>query len=156
IRGKRNLLARLFAGIPAVPEIMPNYGFGCQPKSTSADGNPTSDLGWEIYPKGLLDALKSMAKFGRPLYVTENGVADEEDRLRPKFIENHVAVLEKALNEEKIDVRGYFHWALTDNYEWAKGFKMKFGLFAVDLQTKKRIMRKSAKTYKHIIEEWKI
>ncbi|MBX5321351.1 glycoside hydrolase family 1 protein [Candidatus Bathyarchaeota archaeon A05DMB-3] len=156
IRGKRNLLARLFAGTPAVPEIMPNYGFGCQPKSTSADGNPTSDLGWEIYPKGLLDALKSMAKFGRPLYVTENGVADEEDKLRPKFIENHVAVLEKALNEEKIDVRGYFHWALTDNYEWAKGFKMKFGLFAVDLQTKKRIMRKSAKTYKQIIEEWKI
>jgi beta-galactosidase len=156
IRGKRNLLARLFAGIPAVPEIMPNYGFGCQPKSVSADGNPTSDLGWEIYPQGLLEALKAMAKYGKPLYVTENGIADAEDKLRPKFIEDHVKVLEKALNEEKIDVKGYFHWALTDNYEWANGFKMKFGLFAVDLQTKKRVMRKSAKTYKQIIEEWKI
>ncbi len=156
IRGKRNLLARLFAGIPAVPEIMPNYGFGCQPKSASADGNPTSDLGWEIYPEGLLNALESMAKFGRPLYVTENGLADAEDKLRPKFIEDHVAVLEKAIKEKRIDVGGYFHWALTDNYEWAKGFKMKFGLFAVDLQTKKRVMRKSSKTYKKIIEEWKI
>ncbi|MEM3784050.1 MAG: beta-galactosidase BgaS [Candidatus Bathyarchaeia archaeon] len=152
IRGKRNLLAKLFAGIPAVPEIMPNYGFGCQPNSVSAAGNPTSDMGWEIYPEGLLEALKAMAKFGKPLYVTENGLADAKDTLRAKFIEDHVAVLEKALNEEKIDVRGYFHWALTDNYEWAKGFKMKFGLFAVNIQTKKRTMRKSAKIYKKIVE----
>jgi beta-galactosidase len=144
IKGKKNLLAKLFAGIPAVPEIVQNYGFGCQPKGWSADGKPASDLGWEIFPEGLLDALKSMAKYGRPLYVTENGIADAEDSLRPKFIEDHIKILEKALSEEKIDVRGYFHWALTDNYEWAKGFKMKFGLFAVDLKSKKRTMRKSA------------
>ncbi|MEM2338226.1 MAG: glycoside hydrolase family 1 protein, partial [Candidatus Bathyarchaeia archaeon] len=156
IRGKRNFLARLFAGIPAVPEIVPGYGFGCQPNSMSAAGNPTSDTGWEIYPKGLLEALRAMAKFGKPLYVTENGLADEEDKLRPKFLEDHTAVLEKAVKEEKLDVRGYFHWALTDNYEWAKGFKMKFGLYDVDLQTKKRIARKSIKTYKQIIEKLKI
>ncbi|MEM3760786.1 MAG: family 1 glycosylhydrolase, partial [Candidatus Bathyarchaeia archaeon] len=88
----------------------------------------------------------------RPLYVTENGIADEKDELRQKFIADHWRMLEKALNEEKINVRGYFHWSLTDNYEWAKGFKMKFGLFAVDLKTKKRTMRKSAKVYKKIIE----
>ncbi|MGB9713341.1 MAG: beta-galactosidase BgaS [Candidatus Bathyarchaeales archaeon] len=153
IKGKRNLLAKLFAGIPAVPEIVPNYGFGCQPNSQSASGNPTSDLGWEIHPEGMLNSLKSMTKFAKPLYITENGVADAKDALRPKFIEDHVKVLEKALSEEKIDVRGYFHWALTDNYEWAKGFKMKFGLFAVNLETKKRKMRESAKTYKRIIED---
>jgi len=156
IRGKSNLLARLFAGIPAIPEIVSNYGFGCQPNSVSAAGKPTSDMGWEIYPEGLLEALKAMAVFGKPLYVTENGVADAEDKLRPKFLEEHVAVLEKAVNEEKLDVRGYFHWALTDNYEWAKGFKMKFGLYAVDLETKRRIPRKSAKTYQRIIEKSKI
>jgi beta-galactosidase len=102
-----------------------------------------------------LEALKAMAVFGKPLYVTENGVADAEDKLRPKFLEEHVAVLEKAVNEEKLDVRGFFYWALTDNYEWAKGFKMKFGLYTVDLKTKKRIPRKSAKTYQWIIEESK-
>lgn len=153
IKGKRNLLAKLFAGIPAVPEIMPNYGFGCQPNSQSADGRPTSDLGWEIFPEGMLNALKSMAKYAKPIYVTENGIADANDTLRPKFIEDHIKVLEKAVEEEKMDVRGYFHWALTDNYEWAKGFKMKFGLFAVDLENKKRKMRKSAETYKKIIED---
>ncbi|MEM3553968.1 MAG: beta-galactosidase BgaS [Candidatus Bathyarchaeia archaeon] len=151
IKGKRNLLAKLFAGIPAVPEIVPNYGFGCQPNSQSADGKPASDMGWEIYPEGLLEALKAMAKFAKPIYVTENGIADSEDKLRPKFLEDHIAILEKAIKEEKLDVRGYFHWALMDNYEWAKGFKMKFGLYAVDLQTKKRIMRKSAKIYKQLI-----
>ncbi len=152
IKGKRNLLAKLFAGISAVPEIVPNYGFGCQPKSQSADGKPTSDMGWEIYPEGLLEALKAMAKFAKPLYITENGIADSEDKLRSMFLEDHIAILQRAIKEEKIDVRGYFHWALTDNYEWAKGFRMRFGLFAVDLRAKKRIMRKSAKTYKQIIE----
>lgn len=156
IHGKRNLLARLFARIPAVPDIVPGYGFGCQPNSVSASGNPTSDMGWEIYPDGLFEALKAMAKYGKPLYVTENGLADAEDKLRPKFLENHIAVLEKAVKEEKLDVRGYFHWALTDNYEWAKGFKMKFGLYAVNLQTKKRTARKSTKTYKQIIRKLKI
>jgi beta-galactosidase len=153
IRGKSNLLARIFAGIPAIPEIVPNYGFGCQPNSVSAVGKPTSDMGWETYPEGLLEALKAMAGFGKPLYVTMNGVADAEDKLRPKFLEEHVAFLEKAVNEEKLDVRGYFHWALTDNYMWAKGFKMKFGLYAVDLKTKRRTPRKSAKTYQRIIEK---
>jgi len=72
IKGKRNFLAKLFAKIPAVPEIVPNYGFGCQPKSQSAAGKPTSNMGWEIYPEGLLEALKAMAKFAKPLFITEN------------------------------------------------------------------------------------
>lgn len=152
IKGRKNLLARLFAGIPAVPEIVPNYGFGCQPNSQSASGNPTSDLGWEIYPEGMLNALKAMSKFAKPLYVTENGIADAEDTLRPKFIKDHLKILEKAISREKIDVSGYFHWALTDNYEWAKGFKMKFGLFAIDLKSKRRKRLKSADIYKKIVE----
>ncbi|MBS7636796.1 glycoside hydrolase family 1 protein [Candidatus Bathyarchaeota archaeon] len=102
--------------------------------------------------EGLLKALKAMARFAKPLYIIENGVADSEDKLRQKFLKDHITILEKAAEEEKLDVRGYFHWALTDNYEWAKGFKVKFGLYAVNLQTKKRIMQKSAKTYKQIIE----
>jgi beta-glucosidase/6-phospho-beta-glucosidase/beta-galactosidase len=60
--------------------------------------------------------------------------------------------LEKAMNEEKIDVRGYFNWSLTDNYEWAKGFGQKFGLFSVDLETKSLKSRKSAEVLKGIIK----
>jgi len=153
IKGRKSLLAKLFAGIPAIPDIVQNYGFACQPKSKSAGGMPTSDLGWEIFPEGLCEALKLMERYNCPFYVTENGIADEKDELRPEFIVDHLNMLERAIDEEKIDVRGYFHWSLTDNYEWANGFKMKFGLFAVDLKTKKRTIRKSAKVYKKIIEE---
>jgi len=151
VKGKRSLLARIFAGMQAVPDMAENYGFLCKPNSTSADGRPATDSGWEIYPEGLLDALKAMQRYGRPLYVTENGLADAKDTLRPQFLIDHLKILEKAINEEKIDVKGYFHWALTDNYEWAKGFSMKFGLCEVELQTKKRKERKSAMIYKNII-----
>lgn len=156
VQGRKSFLARLFAGMPVIPDIVMNYGFTCQPNGVSADGRPTSDGGWEIYPEGMLEALKMMAKYGRPLYVTENGIADAEDVFRANFIVDHLKVMQKALNEEKIDVRGYFHWALTDNYEWAKGFSMKFGLCAVDLNTKKRKQRPSAKIYKEIIEREKL
>jgi beta-galactosidase len=67
----------------------------------------------------------------------------------------HLKILERAINEEQIDVRGYFHWALTDNYEWAKGFGQKFGLYSVDLETKLRKSRKSAEVLKEIVEKEK-
>jgi len=92
-----------------------------------------------------------MKKYNKPLYVTENGIADSSDRLRTNFITEHLKVLEKAIEEEKIDVRGYFHWSLIDNYEWAQGYRMRFGLYHVDFNTKERIARKSSETYKKII-----
>ncbi|MBC7131109.1 glycoside hydrolase family 1 protein [Candidatus Bathyarchaeota archaeon] len=152
VKGRRSLLAHLFMGIRAIPDIVENYGFVCKPKSQSSDGNPTSDMGWEIYPEGLQQALKSMTAYDKPLYVTENGVADAEDRVRPKFIETHLQVLGRVVDEDKLPVKGYFHWALTDNYEWAHGFRMKFGLYAVDLESKTRKKRKSADVYKRIVE----
>ncbi|MEM2995756.1 MAG: beta-galactosidase BgaS [Candidatus Bathyarchaeia archaeon] len=152
VKGKTKILAKIFVGTSTIPEPVYGYGFLCQPNTKSADGLPTSDVGWEIYPQGLLDCLHSMKKYGKPLYITENGIADEKDTHRPKFITEHLKTLEKAINEEKINVHGYFYWALTDNYEWAKGFKPKFGLYAVDPQTKTRKARKSAETYKKIIK----
>ncbi len=152
VKGKPSILAKIFAGISTLPEIVTDYGIACQPNSKSADGLLTSDGGWEIYPEGMLEALRAMKTYGKPLYVTENGIADEKDALRPSYIIEHLKILEKAINEEKIDVRGYFHWALTDNYEWAKGFGQKFGLFSVDLETKSRESRKSAEVFSGIIK----
>lgn len=147
VKGRPAILAKLFAGIPDFPQIVSNYGFACQPNSKSADGLQTSDTGWEIYPEGLLESLNAMKMYKKPLIVTENGLADERDALRPNFITEHLKVLQRAVNDEKIDVRGYFYWALTDNYEWAKGFGPKFGLCSVDQETKERKIRKSAETY---------
>jgi beta-galactosidase len=152
VKGRMSILARMFAGVPAIPQMVRDYGFACQPNAKSADGLQASDLGWEIYPEGLLESLKEMKTYEKPLYLTENGVADAEDTFRPGFITEHLKVLERAVGEEKIDVRGYFHWSLTDNYEWARGFGPKFGLFSVDPETKSRKRRKSADIYEEIVK----
>jgi beta-galactosidase len=152
VKGRKSVLARLATGMPALPDFQMGYGFACEPRSKSLDGLPTSDYGWEIYPQGILEVLNSMKAYGKPMYITENGIADAEDTLRPRFLADHLKMLDRAINEEKVDLRGYFHWSLTDNYEWAKGFGMKFGLYNVDLKTKKRTPRKSAERFRKIIE----
>ena len=154
LKGRRllSLLVKLFTGMPAAPEPASGYGPTCDPNSKSLDGHPASDAGLEIYPEGIAEAARLMKDYGKPMYITETGVADAEDRLRADFIREHLKVLAKAIREEKLDVRGFLYWALTDNYEWSKGFKMKFGLYAVDLNTKKRDMRKSASVLSDIIK----
>lgn len=94
-------------------------------------GRPTSDLGWDLYPEGMYLLVKRFSAYGWPIYITENGIADQAGDTRPQFLLQHLSALEKAANEGA-DVRGYFHWALLDNFEWAEGFGPRFGLFSVD------------------------
>ncbi|MFA4661406.1 beta-galactosidase BgaS [Pyrococcus kukulkanii] len=140
---------------PSIPLIsfkgVPDYGYGCRPGTTSKDGNPVSDIGWEIYPKGMYDSIVAANEYKVPVYVTENGIADSKDVLRPYYIVSHINAMEEAY-ENGYDVRGYLHWALTDNYEWALGFRMRFGLYEVNLITKERKAReKSVKVLKEVI-----
>lgn len=108
-----------------------------------------NDLGWEIYPEGIYRLLKKMKRFNKPIYITENGTADANDDLRPRFIVEHLKFVHKAI-EEGVDVRGYLHWSLIDNFEWADGHGPKFGLYQVDRKTFKRTARGSAKLYSEI------
>jgi len=111
-----------------------------------------TDFGWEVYPKGIYRVLKSLQRYGVPLYVTENGVADEKDALRADFIREHLEWTHRAI-ADGVDVRGYFHWSLLDNFEWAEGFSKRFGLFEVDFQTQERRLRPSALVYRDIAAE---
>jgi beta-glucosidase/6-phospho-beta-glucosidase/beta-galactosidase len=110
-----------------------------------------SDFGWEIYPDGLRDVLAIAASYGRPVYVTENGVADADDDQRPAFLVRHLAVLDQAIADGVADVRGYFHWSLVDNFEWSTGYFTRFGLFRVDSRGV-LLPRHSAEVYGRIIE----
>ena len=112
------------------------------------DGAPMNDLGWEIYPEGLEQALTECASFGLPVMVTENGIADASDRRRPDFIRASLAALDRA-RAAGVDVRGYFHWSLLDNFEWSDGHRGRFGLYAVDFDRPEgpRIQRPSARAY---------
>lgn len=109
----------------------------------------TTDLGWEIFPEGIYKVLKSLSRFKKPIYVMENGLADAEDKYRAHFIVDHLIFVHKAISEG-VDVRGYFHWSLIDNFEWAFGYSPKFGLFEVDYKTMKRTPRRSAAVYADI------
>jgi len=113
------------------------------------DNETINDLGWEIYPEGIYHALKELKEYEKPVYVTENGVADSNDKLRKNFIKSHLRYIHKAI-EEKTDVRGYFYWSLIDNFEWDKGFKPRFGLVEIDYDTLRRKIRPSAFYYSNI------
>ena len=126
------------------------YGRRCTKNSKSKAGLPTSDFGWEIYPEGLSEVLKSFwNRYSLPLWVSENGVADEKDNLRSYFIVSHLAQVLKSL-EEGVDIRGYLHWTLVDNYEWADGFTMKFGLSSFNSKTCQLQRRQSSLVLKDI------
>ncbi len=108
-----------------------------------------TDMGWEIHPEGIYNALKGLSGYHKPIYITENGIADARDAKREKFIGEHLRWLARALGEG-VDIRGYFHWSLLDNFEWDKGFWPRFGLVEIDYKTLERKIRPSGYVYAKI------
>jgi beta-glucosidase len=92
---------------------------------------PITDFGWSVYPSGLRDILDEIQPYGVPVIITENGLADATDAQRPRFLLDHLYVLAKAIDDGH-DIRGYYHWSLMDNFEWASGYCPQFGLYHVD------------------------
>jgi beta-glucosidase len=112
-----------------------------------------TDMGWEIYSEGLYRALKMINRYtSKPIYITENGLADDSDTKRARFIEDHLLVLNGAL-AEGMNIKGYFYWSLLDNFEWAFGFTKRFGLYHVDFSTRKRTLRVGSLKYPEIISK---
>lgn len=109
-------------------------------------------MGWAIDPGGLTRVLEQLKVYRLPIYITENGLADADDDQRSDFIRDHLRAVEAA-QVRGVDVRGYLHWSLLDNFEWADGFTPRFGLVAVDYATQARTPRRSAYVYKAIIEQ---
>lgn len=106
---------------------------------------PLSDLGWYMEPEGLYPILvRVWERYKKPIIITENGLADRNDQYRQWWIEETIVAMERALSEG-VDLRGYFHWSLLDNFEWAQGWWPKFGLVEVDRKKgMKRTIRPSA------------
>ncbi len=112
------------------------------------DGDDVSDLGWKIAPGGFERRITELyQRYRKPLVITENGLADADDDQRARFLVEHITALQRAM-AAGADVRGYFHWSLMDNYEWAHGYTMKFGLYEVDQATKALKPRASARVFK--------
>ena len=103
----------------------------------------------EAYPPAIRAAVERVARLAKPIYILENGVPDARDRIRPWLIVNAVDQLHRLI-EEGYDVRGYFHWSLTDNFEWSEGWGLRFGLVALDRGTQARVIRNSGYLYSAI------
>jgi len=127
---------------------------------SAGDGELTA-MGWGVEPKGLTWILERVAREypDVPLYVCENGAAyrdlvapdgtvDDPDRIA--YLDSHIAAVAAAM-ETGADVRGYFVWSLLDNFEWAWGYSMRFGLVRVDPETLNRTVKKSGFWYRDLI-----
>lgn len=103
-----------------------------------------SDMGWNMQPSYIGHAIERLyEKYHKPIFITENGLADADDANRVWWLTQTIIALQHAI-ASGIDVIGYLHWSLTDNFEWDKGFWPRFGLFAVNYKTMERTPRPSA------------
>ena len=113
-------------------------------------GLPLSSAGWAIDAGALRRALTDLSEeCGLPILITENGVADDHDELRPSYLRDHLNAVADAI-DAGIDVRGYLYWTAWDNFEWAEGYTKRFGLFSVDRETQERMAKPSAALFAEI------
>lgn len=104
-----------------------------------------TEAGYEYYPEALARVVKFISIYwNKPIIITENGICTSNDKERVEFIERALTGLYECL-EEGINVIGYIHWSLLDNFEWQLGYKPKYGLISVDRLTQKRYPKDSLK-----------
>jgi beta-glucosidase/6-phospho-beta-glucosidase/beta-galactosidase len=126
---------------PALPQLSPLTTFNALTLSL-----------WNEYPRGIYEMALRARDYGLPVYITENGTADQSDEgVAPRFLVQHLSWLSRA-PAEGVQLRGYFYWRLVDNYEWNHGMAMKFGLFRLGPQ-KERTPRPVAAVYRQIAEQ---
>jgi beta-glucosidase len=120
-----------------------------------------TDVGWGIYPSGIRSVLQRVKGIvgSLPVYITENGCAvpDQpdasgfvEDRERVSYLRLHLIEMHKAI-QDGVNLKGYFLWSLMDNFEWASGFRPRFGIIHVDYPTQRRTPKLSARWYSDVI-----
>ncbi len=111
-----------------------------------------NDLGWEMRPGDLKLVLVRLKKWNKPIIITESGAADHKDEYRKQWIASSVAAIHGAIGEG-VDVFGYLHWSLLDNFEWAYGRWPRFGLIEIDYENNlKRTVRPSGLWYAKLVK----
>ena len=110
-------------------------------------GQILTDMPYAIYAEGFWRALHRISKVNLPIWVTENGIADgKDDGRRATYIRRYLYAMRRALSEG-LDIRGYYYWSLMDNFEWAEGYQMQFGLYGVNYETQERTLRDGAQPF---------
>lgn len=138
----------------------PTVASSASPASPASPGAVVTDMGWEVAPHSLGELLVRLHRDYAlpPIFITENGAAYQDqliddrvdDEERRQYIESHVSVVADLI-ERGIDVRGYFVWSLMDNFEWAEGYRKRFGIVHVDYATLRRTLKNSALWYQALL-----
>jgi len=119
--------------------------------ANSHRGRNFTMMGWDIDPAGLYRQIRLVDKrYGKPMMITENGIATTDDNQRKQYLNEHIAAVQQA-RKDGHDVRGYFVWSLLDNYEWHGGYTDTFGLGRMNPRTFERELKPSAFHYRDII-----
>jgi len=105
------------------------------------------------FPRDLTWLLNLFKNSGRPIIITENGINTDDDNLRVKYLQSIFRILKQAVSA-KINIIGYMHWSLIDNFEWHFGYRPKFGLYSVEPDTFKRLPKPSSLKYAELINAW--
>jgi len=142
-----NFYSRLHLRVPGRTRVIGDFDYH------DRTGHGLTDNGWEIVPEILGSLIDEASQSGFPLLITENGIADATDRLRPEFLRMHASEIRKA-EGRGIPIHGYFHWSLLDNYEWLDGFEPRFGLYHVDRGTMQRTPRGSVALFRELGREF--
>jgi len=121
---------------------------------------PATEMEWEVYPEGIYHLLKKFGEYPeiKKIYITENGAAFPDvvdgdrvhDTARVEFLKSYIAQVLRAKNEG-VKIAGYFVWSYLDNFEWAFGYRPRFGLVHVDFDTQKRTVKDSGLWYRDFL-----
>lgn len=112
------------------------------------ENSQVNDLGWEIYPFGIISCTKKLLKIlNRPVWITENGTCDLNDSFRSRYIAEHL----NAIATSDLPFERYYHWCFCDNFEWVEGESARFGIVHTDFRTQKRTIKQSGEFYTELI-----
>ena len=136
-----NYYTRFYVNFPPFGELLSQEW---EPDAVVSDGNYG-----EVYPTGLFQMIEQLVPYKKPIYITENGVPDAADRLRPSFLMTHLREVWRAISFN-YPVMGYYHWSLVDNFEWDRGWTQRFGLIEMNPETQERSWRASGRLYQEI------
>ena len=130
-----------FIGVQTYTRVL----VGSQGRLPPPKGAEMTAAGYEFYPQALGGTLRFAAeRIGRPIFVTESGIATDDDARRIAYIDAALGEVRRCV-DEGIDVRSYLYWSLLDNFEWTRGYDEHFGLVQVERETFKRTLKPSAR-----------
>jgi len=144
-RGRATALGSSITPQIPVLDFLPATSYRWQRAPTAAPC-PTvcSDFGSEIFPAGFRQVLKTAGSYKLPVIVTESGIADAKDSLRPTYLRDHFRQMRAAITSKEANVVGWIGWSLTDNFEWSAGYAPKFGLYSFNTKTLVRTPRSAS------------